>query len=107
MNFSLEKNVEILAYHVERFTYLRDNEQYQDADAIAQNMFVMAKLKMITINGYTLTINSRRKMLMTREQELEQQHQDFQEWLNKCPLVVTDYQDFTDQFQVTFNLEAD
>ena len=32
---------------------------------------------------------------------------DFQEWLNKCPLVVTDYQDFTDQFQVTFNLEAD
>ena len=37
MNFSLEKNVEILsAYHVERFTHLRDNEQYQDADAIAQ-----------------------------------------------------------------------
>ena len=37
MNFSLEKNVEILsAYHVERFTHLRNNEQYQDADAIAQ-----------------------------------------------------------------------
>ena len=37
MNFSLEKNVEILsAYHVERFTHLRDNKQYQDADAIAQ-----------------------------------------------------------------------
>jgi len=37
MNFSLEQNVDILsAYHVERFTYLRDNEQYQDADAIAQ-----------------------------------------------------------------------
>ena len=36
-NFGLEKNVEILsAHHVERFTYLRDNEQYQDADAIAQ-----------------------------------------------------------------------
>ena len=36
MNFSLEQNVDILsAYHVERFTYLRDNEQYQDADAIA------------------------------------------------------------------------
>ena len=31
MNFSLEQNVDILsAYHVERFTYLRDNEQYQD-----------------------------------------------------------------------------
>ena len=31
MNFSLEQNVDILSdYHVERFTYLRDNEQYQD-----------------------------------------------------------------------------
>ena len=44
---------------------------------------------------------------MTREQELEQRYQDFQEWLNICPLVVTDYQDFTDQFQITFSLEAD
>ena len=36
-NFGLEKNVEILsAHHVERFTQLRENEQYQDADAIAQ-----------------------------------------------------------------------
>ena len=52
MNFSLEKNVDILsAYHVERFTYLRDNEQYQDADAIAQEYVVRAKLKMTTING--------------------------------------------------------
>ena len=30
-NFGLEKNVEILsAHHVERFTQLRENEQYQD-----------------------------------------------------------------------------
>ena len=37
MNFSLEQNVDILsAYHVERFTHLRDNKQYQDADAVAQ-----------------------------------------------------------------------
>ena len=36
-NFGLEKYVEILsAHHVERFTQLRENEQYQDADAIAQ-----------------------------------------------------------------------
>ena len=36
-NFGLEKNVEILsAHHVERFVYLRDNEQYQNADAVAQ-----------------------------------------------------------------------
>ena len=37
MNASLEQNVETFSNHyVERFTYLRDNEQYQDADAIAQ-----------------------------------------------------------------------
>ena len=35
---------------------------------------------------------------------LEQRYQQFQEWLNKCPLVVTDYQDFTHQFQITFSL---
>ena len=37
----------------------------------------------------------------------KQRYQDFQEWLNKCPLVVTDYQDYTTEFQITFNLEAD
>ena len=42
-----------------------------------------------------------------REELLAERYVDFQEWLNKCPLVVTDYQDFTDQFQVTFSLEAD
>ena len=52
-NFGLEKNVEILsAHHVERFTYLRDNEQYQDADAVAQEYVVRAKLRTIIINGY-------------------------------------------------------
>jgi len=44
---------------------------------------------------------------MTREQELEQRYKDFQEWLNICPLVITDYQDFTTEFEITFNLEAD
>ena len=43
----------------------------------------------------------------TREKLLEYRYEQFQEWLNKCPLVVTDYQDFTDKFQVTFDLEAD
>ena len=37
----------------------------------------------------------------------EQRYKAFQEWLNDCPLVVTDYQDFTTEFQITFNLEAD
>ena len=44
---------------------------------------------------------------LERERVLEQRYQQFQEWLNKCPLVVTDYQDFTHQFQITFSLEAD
>ena len=41
------------------------------------------------------------------ERVREQRYQDFQEWLNKCPLVVTDYQDYTTEFVITFNLEAD
>ena len=41
------------------------------------------------------------------ERVRKQRYEDFQEWLNKCPLVVTDYQDYTNEFQITFNLEAD
>ena len=41
------------------------------------------------------------------ERVKEQRYKAFQEWLNECPLVVTDYQDFTTEFQITFNLEAD
>jgi len=41
------------------------------------------------------------------ERVKEQRYQDFQEWLNKCPLVVTDYQDYANEFVITFNLEAD
>ena len=44
-NFGLEQNVDILAHHVERFTYLRDNEQYQDADAIAQEYICNAEVE--------------------------------------------------------------
>ena len=44
---------------------------------------------------------------LEQERVREQRYQDFQEWLNKCPLVVTDYQDYTTEFQITFNLEAD
>ena len=41
------------------------------------------------------------------ERVKEQRYKAFQEWLNDCPLVVTDYQDFKTEFQITFNLEAD
>ena len=41
------------------------------------------------------------------ERVQKQRYEDFQEWLNQCPLVVTDYQDYTDEFIVTFNLNSD
>ena len=41
------------------------------------------------------------------ERVYRKRYEDFQEWLNQCPLVVTDYQDYTDEFSVTFNLKAD
>ena len=41
------------------------------------------------------------------ERVRKQRYEDFQKWLNKCPLVVTDYQDYSNEFVVTFNLEAD
>ena len=37
----------------------------------------------------------------------KKRYEDFQEWLNDCPLVFTDYQDYTNEFVITFNLEAD
>ena len=41
------------------------------------------------------------------ERVKEKRYQEFQKWLNDCPLVVTDYQDYTNEFVITFNLEAD
>ena len=41
------------------------------------------------------------------ERVYRKRYEDFQEWLNQCPLVVTDYQAYTDEFTVTFNLKAD
>ena len=41
------------------------------------------------------------------ERVYRKRYEDFQELLNQCPLVVTDYQDYTDEFTITFNLKAD
>jgi hypothetical protein len=35
----------------------------------------------------------------------EEQYELFQEWLDQCPLKITEYQDFTDMFEVTFAFE--
>ena len=31
-------------------------------------------------------------------------YEQFQEWLNSCPVEMIDYQDLTDQFQITFKV---
>ena len=41
------------------------------------------------------------------ERVYRKRDEDFQERLNQCPLVFTDYQDYTDEFTITFNLKAD
>ena len=41
---------------------------------------------------------------MNEQRIEEERYQEFQEWLNKCPLVITDYNDFTTDFQITFSL---
>ena len=35
------------------------------------------------------------------------QYELFQEWLNDCPVKVLDYQDFKDQFHITFEVELE
>ena len=37
----------------------------------------------------------------------QSQYEKFQEWLNDCPVKILDYQDFTDQFQITFEVELE
>ena len=51
--------------------------------------------------------NEENDIQLEYERVTKQRYEDFQEWLNQCPLVVTDYQDYTDEFTVTFNLKAD
>ena len=34
-------------------------------------------------------------------------YEKFQEWLNDCHVKILDYQDFTDQFQITFEVELE
>ena len=31
-------------------------------------------------------------------------YEEFQEWLNECPVKITRYEDFTDFFEVTFEV---
>ena len=62
---------------------------------------------MNTSNAREQRANEEIDLQLEYERVTKQRYADFQEWLNQCPLVVTDYQDYTDEFTVTFNLNAD
>ena len=49
-------------------------------------------------------LNEELDIMQEHERVKEKRYQEFQEWLNKCPLVITDYNDFTTDFQITFSL---
>ena len=59
---------------------------------------------MNTSNAREQRANEEIDIELEYERVRKQRYEDFQEWLNKCPLVVTDYQDYTTEFQITFNL---
>ena len=61
---------------------------------------------MNTSNAREQRANEEIDIELEYERVRKQRYEDFQEWLNKCPLVVTDYQDYTTEFQITFNLEG-
>ena len=42
-----------------------------------------------------------------KEVRQEELYEQFQQWLNDCPVKIIDYQDFTDEFQVNFKMEVD
>ena len=52
-------------------------------------------------------LNEELDIMEEYERVKERRYQEFQKWLNDCQLVVTDYQDYTNEFVITFNLEAD
>ena len=49
-------------------------------------------------------LNEELDLLEEIERVKEKRYQEFQQWLNQCPLVITDYSDFTNEFQITFSL---
>ena len=36
------------------------------------------------------------------QKKKKNEYEKFQEWLNSCPVKIIDYEDLTDQFQITF-----
>ena len=62
---------------------------------------------MNTSNAREQRANEEIDIQLEYERVTKQRYEDFQEWLNQCPIEVPDYQDYTEEFTVTFNLNAD
>ena len=45
-------------------------------------------------------------MYVSKESQKEQ-YELFQEWLNQCPIKITDYTDNTTEFAIDFSMEID
>ncbi len=41
------------------------------------------------------------------EESQEEQYEQFQEWLNQCPIKITNYEANTTEFAIDFSMEVD
>ena len=41
------------------------------------------------------------------EESQEEQYEQFQEWLNQCPIKITDYTDNATEFAIDISMEID
>ena len=41
------------------------------------------------------------------EESQQEQYEQFQEWLNQCPIKITNYEDNTTEFAIDFSMEID
>ena len=46
-------------------------------------------------------------MMELKEVKQEELYEQFQEWLNQCPIKITDYTDNVTDFAVDFSIEVD
>jgi len=46
-------------------------------------------------------------MMELKEVRQEELYEQFQEWLNQCPIKITDYTDNVTDFAVDFSIEVD
>ena len=53
----------------------------------------------------SLTMNHDNLDPCLSEIKQEEQYEKFQQWLDDCPVKITNYQDFTDEFKITFTLD--